>query len=126
MHFPGWIYFPDKRQTIFGHIFLWGADFCVLALSFSFSALFCLFARVFFPGCDLCLIFFSGLNSCPERTPNELRTNFGLKFVFGAYLFFGVELFGIWSGELLYFVFALSFCFSALFCFCLLVFAFRL
>ena len=33
------------------------------------------------------LIVFSGLNSCPGRTPSELRTNFGLKFFFGAYFF---------------------------------------
>ena len=25
MYLSGWIYFPDKRQTNFGHMFLWGS-----------------------------------------------------------------------------------------------------
>ena len=87
MYVSGWIYFPDKRQTNFGHIFLRGADFCVSALSFSVSALFCFIARFCFQAVMFAYCFFSGLNSCPGRTPNELRTNFGLKFFFGAFCF---------------------------------------
>ena len=68
----------SAKQTL-AIFFFGGADLCVSAVSFSFSALFCFIARFFFPGCDFCLLFFSGLNSCPGRTPNGLRTNFGLK-----------------------------------------------
>ena len=63
MHVRGWIYFPDKRQTNFGHIFLWGADFCVLAFSlFVFLPSFFFFFKYVF-------LIFQGL------APDELRTN---------------------------------------------------
>ena len=66
------------------------------SLKFQLFGVFCLvlfFLLVFFPGRGFCLLLFSGLNSCPGRTPNELRTNFGLMF-FRDFCFPGVELFG--------------------------------
>ena len=86
----------SAKQTL-AIFFFEGADFGVSALSFSFFGFVLFYCSFFFSGCDFCLLFFSGLNSCPGRTPNELRTNFGLKFFFFFFFFFGVELFGFWS-----------------------------
>ena len=65
-------------------------------LKFQFFG-FVLFYCSFFSGCDFCLLFFfRGLILGLILAPDELRTNFGLKLLFGV-LFLGVELFGFWS-----------------------------
>ena len=73
----------SAKQTL-AMFFFGGADFCVSALSFSFFRLCFVLLLVFFQAVIFAYCFFRG----PGRTPNELRTNFGLKFFFGAYFCF--------------------------------------
>ena len=63
----------SAKQTL-AICFFGGADFGVSALSFSFFGFVLFYCSVFFQAVIVAFLFFffSGLNSCPGRTPNEL------------------------------------------------------
>ena len=96
LHVPGWIYFPDKRQTNLDYIFLWGADFCVLALSCFFG--FVCFLLLLFLVMVAYLFIFRGLILAPDKLRTNSERALALSFCFSLELIcFGVELFGFRS-----------------------------